>query len=102
MALLKDVVNACRALRGEMNVSPAVKVPLIATGDADRLTAFAPYVGALARLSEVKIVEELPRTDAPVQIVGDFRLMLHIEIDVAAERERLSRNTRASKARRSS
>jgi valyl-tRNA synthetase len=93
MALLKDVVNACRALRGEMKLSPAQKVPLIATGDATRLAAFAPYVAALARLADVKIVAALPRTDAPVQIVGEFRLMLQIEVDVAAEKVRLAKES---------
>jgi len=93
MALLKDVVNACRALRGEMKLSPAQKVPLIATGDATRLAAFAPYLAALARLADVKIVAELPRSDAPVQIVGEFRLMLQIEVDVAAEKVRLAKES---------
>jgi len=91
MAALKQVVNACRALRSEMKLSPAQKVPLIVAGDAARLTAFAPYVAALARLSDVKIVGELPRTDSPVQIVGEFKLMLHIEVDLGAERIRLAR-----------
>ncbi len=91
MALLKDMVNACRTLRGEMAISPAVKVPLVAAGDRAVLERFAPYLAALARLSAVEVVDELPATEAPVQIVGAYRLMLRIEIDVGAERERLSK-----------
>ena len=91
MALLKEIVVACRALRGEMKLSPAQRVPLIAAGDAALLADLKRYLVPLAKLSEVRIVDELPSSDAPTSVAGGCKLMLHIEVDPAAERERLGR-----------
>ena len=86
------MVDACRALRGEMGVPPARRLPLVAAGDAARLAEFAPYLRALARLEAVEIVADLPSGSvAPVQLVGEARLMLKIGIDVATERQRIDR-----------
>ena len=91
VAQLKQMVEATRSLRGEMGISPANKVPLIASGDAIQFALYAPYLKALAKLEDVSIVAELPEADAPVMLVDDFKLMLKVEIDVAAEKERIGK-----------
>jgi valyl-tRNA synthetase len=95
MEQFKKLTDATRNLRGEMKLSPSVRVPLIVEpgSEADRAAAesFAPYVALLGKLSEVQIVDALPESPAAVSIVGTTKLMLKVEIDVAAERERLSK-----------
>ena len=95
MQQLKALTDACRNLRGGMQLSPAQRVPLIMSaqdaGGQERLQSFAPYLLALGKLSEVQVQDALPESPAPVSIVGDTKLMLKVEIDVAAERERLNK-----------
>jgi valyl-tRNA synthetase len=93
MATLKSLVDACRKLRGEMKISPDKRPPLFVAGDCALLGEMTPYLVALGKVSEVRIVDELPKTDAPVSIAGDFRLMLHVEVDRAAELARLGKET---------
>ena len=88
---IKDLVLACRNLRGEMKMSPADKVPLLASGDEQSLQRAFPYLIALGRLSDASVVNPLPQADAPVAVIGESRIMLKVEIDVAAERERLGK-----------
>jgi valyl-tRNA synthetase len=91
IAALKALVTACRGLRSEMALPPSQKVPLHVQGNAERLRSFAPYAAALARLTEVVVVDSIEAAHAPVAIASEFKLMLKVEIDVAAERERLGR-----------
>ena len=93
---LKTLVDACRNLRGEMNVSPATRLPLFVVGDIEFITSIAPVLKSLAKLSEVKIFEDdaqwvAAAQAAPVAVVGEARICLHMEVDIAAERARLGK-----------
>jgi valyl-tRNA synthetase len=97
---LKALVDACRTLRGEMSVSPATRLPLYAVATSPQEAGFlrttAPVLQALAKLSEVKVFDEeaawaAAAQAAPVAVVGEARICLHMEIDVAAEKLRLGK-----------
>src|SRR5690606_1730995 len=74
VAELKAQVEAVRALRGEMNLSPGQRVPLIARGDRAVLERNSEYLKSLARLEGVEIVDTLPQLGGPVQIGGPSAL----------------------------
>jgi len=96
MGRVKGLVDACRALRGEMNVSPSTRLPMYVVGDTDFMRGVAPVLQALAKLSEVKVFDDeaawsAAAQAAPVAVVGDARMCLYMEIDVTAEKARLSK-----------
>ena len=91
VALAKQIVNATRNLRSEMKIAPKERITLYVTGQPNAATVSATL--SLARVSELKVLSELPNTGSPVAVVGPHRLMPHIEIDPAKERERLGRET---------
>ncbi len=97
---LKQLVDACRNLRGEMNVSPATRLPLFVVANQASEAAFlkqsAPVLQALAKLNEVRVFDDeaawaAAAQAAPVAVVGEARICLHMEIDVEAEKIRLSK-----------
>jgi len=91
MQTLKNMVEECRKLRGEMNVSPAEKVPLLIIGNAEAIQSYQDYLVQLAKLESITVVDSFEKIDAPVSIVGEYKLMLKVEIDVAAEKQRLQK-----------
>ena len=96
MDRVKGLVDTCRALRGEMNVSPSTRLPMYVVGDADFMRGVAPVLQALAKLSEVKVFDDeaawaAAAQAAPVAVVGEARMCLFMEIDVAAEKARLAK-----------
>jgi valyl-tRNA synthetase len=93
---LKALVDACRNLRGEMNVSPSTRMPMFVLGHTEFMRSNAAVLQALAKLSEVKVFEDeaawqTAAQAAPVAVVGEARLCLFIEVDVAAEKNRLGK-----------
>jgi len=88
---LKKLIDNVRSLRSEMNISPANKIPLALSGNKNQLEEFVPYLMGLAKLSDAEITPELPKKEAPVAIINDYKLMLNIEVDKEAESARLKK-----------
>lgn len=96
MAKLKALVGAGRTLRSEMKLSPAERMPMVAFGDSAYVAEAAPLLRALARVSQVRVLDDEAAfvhatRAAPVAVVGEVRLALEVSIDPRAEHARLSK-----------
>lgn len=96
VAKLKTVVGTSRTLRSEMNLSPSARVPLYVIGDDTFIAQAEPLLKALAKVSQVQRFDSdaafaQATRSAAVSVAGESRLALHVEIDVAAETERLAK-----------
>lgn len=87
--VLKSLVEEARRLRSEMNLSPNQKVPLLICGENKHLEIISPYLISLAKLTNIEKLSTLPQIPAPSSTVLGIQLMLKIEIDINAEKERL-------------
>ena len=96
VARFKALVAATRQLRSEMGLQPGERVPLLVRGDEAFLGTAEPLLKALARLSELRqCADDATFADATrsaaVVVVGEARIALHIEVDIAAEQARLDK-----------
>ena len=90
VAIAKDVVNARASLKAEMKLTAPQRVPVYITGRPGG--ALLAAIEALVRPSAVHTVGELPSSESPVAVVGAHRIMLHVEVDPAEERARISKD----------
>ena len=83
----KELVNAGRNLRSENKIQPQYRVPAYITANPTNTSTAAFMV--LVRTSELNVVNELPKSDSPIAVVGPHRVMLDFKVDPAAEIERI-------------
>ncbi len=97
MGRLMGVIGAVRTIRGEMNIAPAARIPLLIAGAGeatDLLKAHEATISALARLSGITLLAaHAPEPEAAVGLVGSWRVLVPLAglIDKAAELERLGK-----------
>ncbi len=91
-----DLISEIRSLRSEMNVPPASLLPLTITGadqeTRSRAERYESFVKRIARLSEIAFADTPPQGSAQFVLgAATMALALANVIDLAAERERLSK-----------
>jgi valyl-tRNA synthetase len=99
MARLKRIVSACRNLRSEMGLPPStrpeVEVLASADGTSAAFEAFvarnAARIAGLVKAGSVAVVAVPTNADAPVAMVDETRVMVVVQVDPVAERERIGK-----------
>ena len=96
VAVLQEVITSVRNIRGTMNIPPSTELALVIRSDeatASHLTDGLPYLGRLARITELTAgpqVERPPSSATAVFSHGEIFVPLAGRIDAAAESKRLT------------
>ena len=96
---LQQLIVAVRNIRGELGIAPGRALPLLVRNgtpeDHRRLDEHHALLHALARLSSSAWIDGREAPQAATQVVGQLELLVPLAglIDIAAERERLGRET---------
>ncbi|HNH18464.1 MAG TPA: class I tRNA ligase family protein, partial [Pseudomonadales bacterium] len=98
MEWLQAVVMAVRNIRGEMNIPPGKRLPILlnrgSTQDRQRLESARAAIEALVRAESIFwLPPSLTAPPSAIQLVGELEILVPMAdlIDVAAERARLER-----------
>jgi len=100
IAWMKQFILAVRQIRGEMDIAPSRKIPLLLANAGARDAALAEkHFAWLSRLAGLESIKQLARGEAAPEsataIVGELTLLVPMAglIDPKAEIERLTRKT---------
>ncbi len=91
---LVEIISRIRAVRGEMNVPPGAKIPLIlkgaSAGTRDRVATHRALIDRLARLSDIRFGDAVPPGSIQ-DVVGEATVVLPLAdvIDLDQEKARL-------------
>ncbi len=95
---IKAVIVSVRNIRGELNISPAIELPvfLVDANDQDKqyLADNKPFLQRLAKISEITLLEK--EEDAPLsatQLVGDMKVLVPLAdfVDLDKEKARVQK-----------
>ena len=93
MDFIKNIIIAIRNIRGEMNITPSKKVNAIIKSDSVKDHQI-DYIKKLAKVEEIKVVQELIKPKASVSaVISDCEIFIPLEglIDLDVERKRLQK-----------
>ncbi|MCY4395134.1 MAG: valine--tRNA ligase [Rhodospirillaceae bacterium] len=91
---LVEIISRIRAVRGEMNVPPGARIPLIlkgaSAGTRNRIAAHRALIDRLARLSDIRFGDAVPAGSIQ-DVVGEATIVLPLAdvIDLDQEKARL-------------
>jgi valyl-tRNA synthetase len=99
VAWLQAFILAVRQIRGEMNIAPSWRIPVLLKGASEHDKAYTErhraYLERLAGIETLTVLEPgAPAPESATALIGELTLLVPMAglIDVAAEIERLTRN----------